>query len=278
MLPSYGAGSSQPDPRSGTGPPVAKVRRVDLSQAAFLAAAGFLGGGVNAVAGGGSLIVFPALVATGFGTLAANVTNSIALWPGSVGVVLGFRPELHGQRSRVTVLAAVAAAGSAVGCVLLLATPENTFDAVVPYLVLFASLLLAAQPRIARRLGQPSADHREGARVLYPAVLLAAVYGGYFGGALGVILLGTLALTVRDTLRRLNALKGVLQLAVATVTVLLFGLFGPVDWSAVATIAPTALLGGFVGARTARRLNDQALRWCVVVFGLVVAVLLVLRG
>jgi uncharacterized membrane protein YfcA len=254
------------------------VRQVDVPEAAFLAGAGFLAGGINAVAGGGSLIVFPALVATGLGTLAANVTNSVALWPGYLGGVIGFRAELAGQRSRVATLAALAVAGGVVGCVLLLATPASAFDVVVPFLVLFASLLLAAQPRIAAALGRPSADHRDARQVLYPAIGLAAVYGGYFGGALGVILVGTLALTVRDSLRRLNALKAVLSLVVATVTVAMFGLFGPVDWAAAGVVAPAALLGGLAGARVARRLDDRVLRWCVVGFGIVVAVVLFVRA
>ncbi len=251
---------------------------MDVADAALLATAGFVGGGVNAVAGGGSLIVFPALVATGYGTLVANVTNSVALWPGYLGGVLGFRRELAGQGARVGALSVAAAVGSAAGCALLLSTPPSAFDVVVPFLVLFASLLLAAQPRVARLVGQPTGDHRDAARVLYPAVALAAVYGGYFGGALGVILLGTLALTVHDTLRRLNALKGALSLVVATVTVLAFGVFGPVDWAAVGVVAPTSLLGGFAGARVARRLNDRVLRWCVVGLGIVVAVALLVRS
>jgi uncharacterized membrane protein YfcA len=251
---------------------------VEFPDAALIAGAGFIGGAVNAVAGGGSLIVFPALVATGFGTLAANVTNSVALWPGYLGGVVGFRRELAGQSGRVGVLSMAAAVGSGAGCALLLSTPASAFDVVVPFLVLFASLLLAGQPQVARLVGQPAGDHRDSARVLYPVVLLAAVYGGYFGGALGVILLGTLALTVHDTLRRLNALKGVLSLVVATVTVIAFGVFGPVDWAAVAMIAPASLLGGFTGARLARRLDDRVLRWCVVAFGILVAVVLFLRS
>jgi len=251
---------------------------MQVPDALLLAGSGLLAGAVNAVAGGGSLILFPTLVATGYGTLEANVTNSVALWPGFVGGVVGFRRELAGQRARAISLSITAAAGSAVGCVLLLATPPSAFDVVVPFLVLAASLLLAAQPRVSTLVGPPSADHRANARVLYPAVGLAAVYGGYFGGALGVILLGVLALTVHDTLRRLNALKAALSLVVASVTVVAFGLFGPVDWAAVAIIAPAALAGGFLGARVARRLNDRALRWAVVVFGVVVAVLLFLRS
>jgi uncharacterized membrane protein YfcA len=248
---------------------------VDVSEAAFLAGAGFLGGAVNAVAGGGSLIVFPAMVASGLGTLVANVTNSVAAWPGNVGAVVGFREELAGQRSRVLALSVAAGIGSGLGCVLLLATPQSAFDLVVPFLVLVASLLLAAQPYLARKLQPAEGDsHR---RVVYPAVAAAGTYGGYFGGALGVILLGTLGLTIKDTLRRLNACKSALQFTVATVTVVVFGLFGPVDWAAVAAVAPASLVGGFAGARVARRLNDQLLRWCVVALGLAVAVILFLR-
>jgi uncharacterized membrane protein YfcA len=178
----------------------------------------------------------------------------------------------------VVSLSLAAAGGAVVGCVLLLATPPSAFDVVVPFLVLAASMLLAVQPRVAALVGPPSGDHRANGRVLYPAVALAAVYGGYFGGALGVILLGVLALTVHDSLRRLNGLKAALSLVVASVTVVAFGLFGPVDWVAVAIIAPAALAGGFLGAKLARRLNDRALRWAVVVFGVVVAVLLFARS
>jgi uncharacterized membrane protein YfcA len=255
-----------------------RIPPVQVTDAVLLAGAGLLAGGVNAVAGGGSLILFPALVASGYGTLAANVTNSVALWPGYVGGVLGFRAELAGQRGRALTLSGTAVLGAVAGCVLLLATPASAFDAVVPFLVLAASLLLAVQPRVSTLVGPPSADHRANAKVLYPAVGLAAVYGGYFGGALGVILLGVLALTIQDSLRRLNALKAVLSLVVATVTVVVFGLYGPVDWVAVGIVAPASLAGGFLGAKLARRLNDRVLRWVVVVFGIVVAVLLFIRA
>jgi uncharacterized protein len=259
-------------------PPYGENTPVQATEALLVTGAGLLAGGINAVAGGGSLILFPALVATGYGTLAANVTNSVALWPGYLGGVLGFRAELAGQRGRVLALSGAALLGAAAGCVLLLATPASAFDAVVPFLVLAASLLLAAQPRVSTLVGPPRADQRANGAVLYPALGLAAVYGGYFGGALGVILLGVLALTVHDTLRRLNGLKATLSLVVATVTVVVFGLFGPVDWVAVALVAPASLAGGFLGARLARRLNDRVLRWAVVAFGIVVAVLLFVRA
>jgi uncharacterized membrane protein YfcA len=250
---------------------------VQIGDGFLTAGAGLVAGGVNAVAGGGSLLLFPALVAAGYGTLAANVTNSVALWPGYVGGVAGFRDELVGERVRLTRLSGVAAAGATVGCVLLLSTPQGAFDIVVPFLVLLASLLLAVQPRVSRMVGPLAEGHPGNAKVLYPAVGLASVYGGYFGGALGVILLGTLALTVPESLRKLNGLKSVLQLVVASVTVVAFGFFGPVDWVAVAIVAPAATIGGFAGGRVARRLDDELLRTVVVVFGIAVAILLFVR-
>jgi uncharacterized protein len=245
---------------------------VEIVDAFLTAGAGLVAGAVNAIAGGGSLLLFPALVAVGYGTLAANVTNSVALWPGYLGGAYGFRKELAGQ-PRVLALSGLAAGGAVLGCVLLLATPEGAFDVVVPFLVLAASLLLALQPRVKKLTGG-----RTRPAVLYPAVALASVYGGYFGGALGVILLGTLSLTLPDSLRRLNALKAVLQLVVATVTLVAFGVFGPVDWVAVAVIAPAALVGGVLGAKLASRIDDEVLRRTVVVFGIVVAVVLFLRA
>ena len=247
------------------------------ADAVLAVGAGLLAGGVNAVAGGGSLLLFPALVAAGYTTLAANVTNSVALWPGYVGGVAGFRDQLGGERRRLTTLSVISAIGTVVGCVLLLSTPEGAFDIIVPFLVLLASLMLAAQPRVSAIVGALRDGTQANKKVLYPAIGLASVYGGYFGGALGVILLGTLALTVPERLRKLNGLKTVLQLVVASVTVLVFGVFGPVDWVAVAIIAPAAMVGGFAGGVLARRLDDALLRRIVVGFGIAVAVLLFLR-
>lgn len=255
------------------------VHTVTVAYILLLVAAGLLGGAVNAVAGGGSLIVFPALLATGFGTVAANVTNSVAQWPGYLGSVLGFGKELAGQRGRLLALSLSAILGAAAGCVLLLTTPAAAFDAIVPLLVLLASLLLAVQPLIAKVVAPPAEDSSAGKRIpLHLAIFVACIYGGYFGGALGVVLIGVLALTVNDSLRRLNALKSALSLVVATVTVIAFGIFGPVDWLAVAVIAPSTLVGGFIGAKVARRLNDTVLRWCVVIFGVGVAAYLFFTG
>lgn len=243
---------------------------------AFLLLAGLVSGAVNAVAGGGSLLVFPALLAVGFAPLPANVTNSVAQWPGYLGIVAGTRTELAGQRRRIIGTASVAVVGAAVGCVLLLTLPGTVFDTVVPVLVLLASAALGASPWIKRWIGAPEPGAPDRTAVLLPAVFAGAVYGGYFGGALGVILISTLSLCAHDTLLRLNALKGLLSLVIASATVVIFGLRAPVDWLAVALLAPTTLVGGFLGARLARRLREDVLRWSVVALGLAVGVYLLL--
>jgi uncharacterized membrane protein YfcA len=244
---------------------------------AFLIAAGLAAGLVNAVAGGGSLLVFPALLAVGLPPLQANVTNSVAQWPGFLGLVLGGREELEGQRGRIGSLTTVAVAGSLLGCLLLLALPGSVFDTVVPVLVLLASLLLAAQPRLKRLAGNPGPDAPDRPALLLPLVFLAAVYGGYFGGAMGVILIAVLALGTHERLVRVNALKGVLSLIIATVTVVVFSIAAPVDWPAVLVLAPATLVGGYFGARVARRLPEGVLRWSVVTLGIAVAIYLFVR-
>jgi uncharacterized membrane protein YfcA len=166
----------------------------------------------------------------------------------------------------------VSVAGSALGCVLLLVLPSSVFDAVVPVLVLLASALFATQPLIKRLIGTPEVGTPDRLATLLPAVFLAAVYGGYFGGALGVILIATLSLFAHDRLVRLNALKGLLSLVIASVTVVFFALAAPVDWFAVAVLAPSTLVGGYVGARIARRSPDAVLRWAVVLLGTSVGV------
>ncbi|MGY1752530.1 sulfite exporter TauE/SafE family protein [Blastococcus sp. SYSU D01042] len=242
------------------------------------AAVAFLAGGVNSIAGGGSLILFPTLVALGLGTVEANVTNSVAQWPGYLGGVAGFRAEYAGQRRRLLRLGAVAVLGGTAGCVLLLTTPSEAFDVVVPVLVLLASSLLAVQPLVTRRLRRTQADGgatRDPAW-LYVALFLATAYGGYFGGALGVILVGVLGLALQR-LPLANALKSALSAVTATVTVVVFGIFGEVHWVVVAVAAPASLLGGFLGARIATRIPATALRALIVTFGVAVSIYLFLR-
>jgi uncharacterized protein len=250
------------------------VSAVDLLIAAGVA---LLAGGINSIAGGGSLILFPVLVGLGLGTVSANVTNSIAQWPGYIGGVLGFRKEYAGQRARLIRFSVVAVLGGTAGSVLLLTTPSEAFDTVVPILVFLASILLAFQPLITRRLKREE-DGRTGDPVwLYVALFLATVYGGYFGGALGVILVGVLGLGL-GRLKLANAVKSVISMVTATVTLVVFGIFGPVAWAYVAVCAPASLIGGFLGAKVATRIPSTPLRVLIVVFGVAVSVYLFLRG
>jgi uncharacterized protein len=250
------------------------VSAVDLLIAAGVA---FVAGVINSIAGGGSLILFPTLVALGLPTVAANVTNSVAQWPGYLGGVVGFRDEYAGQRSRLIRFGIIAALGGITGSVLLLTTPSEAFDVVVPVLVLLASLLLAVQPLLTRRLPDENQAPRRDPVWLYVALYFATVYGGYFGGALGVILVGVLGIGLHR-LKLANALKSALSAVTATVTLVVFGLFGPIDWAVIAVAAPASLAGGFLGARIATRIPTTPLRIFIVGFGVAVSVYLFLRA
>ena len=241
----------------------------------LLALAGLAAGFTNAVAGGGSLISFPALLAVGHDAVAANVTNTVSLWPGYLSGAAGYRDDLRAQRERVIALAGTGAAGGVVGTVLLLVAPPGVFDAVVPWLVLVAVVLLAVQPRVAaavrrRSEGRDRAPHTSVR--LHLAIFAAATYGGYFGGGLGVIVLAVLGIFLPDDLTRLNGLKNALSLVVNTVALVGFALFGPVAWSAVAVVGPASLVGGVAGSRVARRVSATVLRRAVIVWGTIVAV------
>jgi uncharacterized protein len=246
---------------------------------ALLGGAGLLAGGVNAVAGGGSLISFPALLAAGYPPVTANVTNTVALFPGYAGSVAGGTKELEGQGSRARVLGATSVLGGVGGAVLLLTTPSGVFSAVVPYLILLACALLLAQPWLAKQV-QSRGGRRtsEFSPVLLLSVLAASVYGAYFGAGLGVLLLGVLGVFLAEPLRRINAMKNVLSLVINTVALVAFGLFGPVAWEAVLVIAVASLAGGYLGARVASRIPSVLLRAAVVLYGVVVSVVLLLDG
>lgn len=245
------------------------------AEALLLVLAGLAAGGVNAVAGGGSLVSFPALLAIGLPPLAANVTNSVAIWPGYVGTSWGYRDLLRPQRPRLVVLAPAALLGAVIGCLLLLVTSEEAFARVVPWLVILGALLLAVQGRVTDQVRRwPGGGSDVRSPLLHGLLVVAAAYGAYFGGGLGVVLLVVLGLFVADDLQRLNALKSVLSLAINAVALVAFALFGPVDWTSVVVLAPSALVGGYAGAHVAQRLSPALLRAAVVVLGIGVGVAL----
>ncbi|MCW2500066.1 MAG: hypothetical protein JWN87_1742 [Frankiales bacterium] len=240
--------------------------------------AGFVGGAANAVAGGGTLVTFPALLAAGLPPVTANTTSSVGLLSGYVGGSVAYRRELEGQGARARGLLLAGVVGGVLGAVVLLVAPGDSFAVVVPYLVLLACLLLAVQPWLARLLAARGAASTHPGWEVKLAVGVGAVYGGYFGAGLGVMLLAVLGLLVADDLQRLNALKGVLALVINLVGALVFVVTGHVHWLAAGLLAVGAALGATVGVAVARRLPPAGVRAGVVVVGVAVAVTLLVRG
>ncbi|MEY4354139.1 MAG: hypothetical protein RLZZ609_2380 [Cyanobacteriota bacterium] len=243
------------------------------------ALAGVAAGMVNALAGGGTLISFPALTALGLPPLIANLTNTVALTPGYLGAAWAQRRDLSGQGGRARWLVPAALLGGLAGGWLLLVSEERLFTALVPWLILVGSLLLALQDRLGAvvRGRSPSAGRRGLPLLATVAVALAAVYGGYFGAGLSVILLAALALSLEDTLVRLSGLKQLLALATNVSAAVVFVGSGRVAWDMGLALAGGAVLGGGLGGGLARRVNGEVLRWVVVSLGLAIGLGLLLR-
>ena len=245
-----------------------------------VSAAAVAAGAVNALAGGGTLITFPVLMATGMSALAANITNTVALCPGHVGATLAQAGALDGQRALVRRLLPAAVAGGLAGGLLLLHTGEKTFRAVVPLLLLVSSLLLAAQDPIRNFLAARSErrGHDGGHAHWAPAAVgAAAIYGGYFGAGLGVVLLAALGTVLDEPLARINALKQVVALVVNVAAAVFFLFSGEIHWGVAAAMAVGALAGGAIGGRIAGRVDAGALRMGMVAIGLVLAVIYGMR-
>jgi len=241
--------------------------------------AAVLAGAVNALAGGGTLITFPTLLALGLPAVTANVTNTVALCPGYFGATVAQFSDLRGQRRRLWLVVPAGILGGVAGGLLLLNTGERTFRALVPFLILAASGLLAAQDPLRGWLSRrsPHATRISQAWVGLP-IAAAAVYGGYFGAGLSVIVLAVLGLFLDDSLTRLNALKQAVALGVNVAAAACFLFSGQVAWRVAAVMAAGALAGGVAGGRLARRVPSATLRWLVVSIGLVVGTLYLIRG
>lgn len=235
-------------------------------------AAGFAAGAINTIVGSGSLITFPTLLALGYGPIVANVSNTVGLVFGSVSGVVGYRRELEGRWRALAALAVPAIAGGLLGAILLLVLPQRVFRGVVPVLIILALLLVVLQPWLSRRLtvegrGVP------GAQVLLPvAVFATAVYGGYFGAAQGVILMGILTLLVEAPMQVLNGQKNVFAATVNATAAVYFIAAAHVDWQAAGLIAVSSTVGAQAGALVGRRLSPSLLRGVIVVAGVVALV------
>jgi hypothetical protein len=240
----------------------------------FLAAT--VAGAVNSVAGGGSLISFPALVAAGQPAILANATNTAALWPGSVASAVAYRRQTSLYRGLLPALLVPSIVGGLLGAFVLVSTPPDLFDRVVPFLVLFATLLFAARGRISRWTGQaPGVDEHvtTAGRVWgFLFQLLVATYGGYFGAGIGILMLASLGLMGLRDIHRMNALKTILGALINVIAFVFFAAKGLVVWPLAALMAAGAIAGGYVGARTAMRVDPRWVGRFVITVGLVVSV------
>ena len=243
---------------------------MDVTHVVLIGAAAVAAGAINAIAGGGSLITFPTLVACGVPAIVANMTNTVALFPGYLSATWAQRNQLAGQRTRVLQLLPLSLAGSLAGAWILMHTSARAFEEVVPFLLVFAAALLAVQGRVRRYLAGRTRGHHSLVLATLP-VGIAAIYGAYFGAGLGVILLAILGAVIDDTLIRANALKQLLSLAINTCAAIVFVAFRPIDWPVVAVVAAGSLVGGVIGGMLASRIREAVLRWIAIAVSLAVA-------
>jgi uncharacterized membrane protein YfcA len=240
-----------------------------------VAAAGAAAGASNAIAGGGSLVTFPTMVALGVPPLTANVTNTIGMVPGAAGGALGYADLLRAQGDRFARFLAPMLVGAVVGTVLLLLTSNAAFEAIVPALIAASCLLLLFQPRLVPRL--PHAGN-ERSPFLTAGILFSGAYGAYFGSAVSILLFALLALFVADTLQHLNAIKIPLVGFANLLAGVVYAFLAPVEWRFAVTLMAFSLLGGRIGAHYARRIPSDPLRISIAAIGLVVAAVLALRA
>jgi uncharacterized membrane protein YfcA len=240
-----------------------------------IALAGMAAGAINTLVGSGTLITFPVLLAFGYAPVTANVSNTIGLVPGSVSGAVGYRRELVGQRARALRFGSASLAGGITGAVLLLLLPASAFKAIVPVFIALALVLVVLQPRLVALLARREIDLERGLVLVPLAVYLAGVYGGYFGAAQGILLLGILGAALTQDLQRTNALKNVLAGLVNGIAGVYFAIAAHVDWGPAAIIACASIVGAQLGARYGRRLPTNALRALIVIVGVFAIVRLV---
>jgi uncharacterized membrane protein YfcA len=238
------------------------------------ALAAVLAGIVNAIGGGGTLITFPILTALGLPAIVANITNTVALCPGYLSGTLAQRNDLKGQSKKLWVLIPLSLIGGALGGGLLISTGNMNFRTIVPYLILFASVLLAMQNQVKAwivRRGIMNKDENILKSPLIILVVLASIYGGYFGAGVSVIVLASLGLIYTDSITRLNALKQAIAFAINISAAVYFCFTSQFSWITVLVMAVGAIIGGGLGGRLSSKIKPQTLRWTVVFIGLVVA-------
>lgn len=245
---------------------------------AFLAA--MVGGAMNAIAGGGTLVTFPAIVALGLSPLTANATSTVGLWPGAAGSLWGYRRQLDGARPWLRLLTLPSLLGGTAGALLLLGTGEDRFARIVPFLVLAGTLLFMLQKPLLRALGRTPAeagDHPLFQGRFFVAQFSVGVYGGYFGAGIGILMLAVLEMMGHRNIHRMNGLKNWGGMCINVVAALLFIASGIVDWPIAAALAVGGIVGGYGGSRLAQRVSQAAVRQMVVMIGFISFVWLLTR-
>ena len=245
-----------------------------IAQFAFLCLAAFFAGAVNSVAGGGTLLTFPALIwilgPTAAASVAANATSTVALFPGSLAAIWGYRREMAEQARWIIPLLIPSVIGSLFGTWLVVTQPAKIFQDLVPWLILVASALFLLQPTISKWTGI-GLPHAAPSRATMAGIvffqLLVAVYGGYFGAGIGILMLSSLSLMGIGNIHQMNALKSVLASSINGMAVFIFILKGSVNWHYAVPMIGAGILGGFAGASVARRLDKNVIRWVVILIG-----------
>ena len=243
-------------------------------------AAAFLAGAINSVAGGGTLVSFPALIWLGLDSVTANATSTVAIWPGAVGSAWGYRRELQSAEPRFRWLIVPSLAGGLAGAVLLRWTPTSTFDRMVPYLILFATFLFMAQETVQRMLKTADPQSRRSTKWFVGAVLFqlaVGIYGGYFGAGIGILMLAALSILGLTDIHEMNSMKVVFGGSINGIAALYFVFARMVYWPDVLIMAVAAILGGYGGAGMARKLGRTAVRRIVIAIGFGMAISLFVK-
>jgi uncharacterized membrane protein YfcA len=245
---------------------------------AFIAAS--VAGAINSVAGGGTLVSFPTLVWLGIPSINANATNTLAMWPGSLGSMWGYRRELKGTDARVWWLVLPSLGGGLVGAVLLYRTPTEVFDRLIPWLILFATCLFMAQEPLQRRFNLTQASHPSEKHWLSWTMMFqffVGLYGGYFGAGIGILMLAALSIMGHTDIHQMNGVKNVLAVCINGIAAVYFVLSGLILWHESIVMAIGAIAGGIAGAGLARRLGRTAVRHIVVAVGFAMALSMMFR-
>ena len=253
---------------------------VDLSHLLIASVAAFLAGGINSVAGGGTLVSFPTLVWLGLPSITANATSTVAIWPGSLGSIWGFRSEFGQTEPRLKLLCVSSLIGGGVGAILLRSTPAALFDRLVPFLIFFATILFIAEEPIQKKLDERgSSSHASGIGMSGALALnlLVAIYGGYFGAGMSIMMLSFLSILGMADILQMDALTSLFSLCVNGVAATLFIAMKMVDWRYVLPMAVAAVIGGYGAAGVAKRIGRVAVRRFVIAVGLGMSVILFVR-